>query len=424
MKKFFLDNEFIKHVLTLITGSSAAQIIPIAITPILTRIYSPDDFGAFALFIGISSIIGIIVTGRYELAINLPKEDEEAFHLVMVSLFLTCMSCVLLLVVIFIWGQYILEIFGKQKMKNLFYLMPIYILLIGVYRILDYWSFRKKYYKQVSVNRIVQRSFVGTTQLGFSYLSLSFKNIGLVAGEVVGQFVSSLFMIKFLWKKNSVLFAHFSLNQLIFLAKKYQNFPKYAIAAYGMNIASSQVAIILLDLFFGTGVVGFFALTDRVLRGPFSIIGTAIRDVFRQKASEEYASTSNCYILYKYTFIKLIIISSGLFIPLFFILPSVFEFIFGSEWKEAGNYAQIMTPMVALQFISHPLSAMFMISQKQRIDFVLQGILLLGVSLSFLLGMYLPDPKMIIKIFCVFTGGWYILNIVFSYFIAKGTFEN
>jgi len=49
INKLKLKSEFAKNVLTLMTGTTIAQAIPIAISPILTRIYTPEDFGVFAL---------------------------------------------------------------------------------------------------------------------------------------------------------------------------------------------------------------------------------------------------------------------------------------------------------------------------------------------------------------------------------------
>ena len=74
-------SEFTRNVLTLMTGTTIAQAIPIAISPILTRLYTPKDFGVLALFVAITSIFGSIANGRYELAIMLPKKDEDAVNI-------------------------------------------------------------------------------------------------------------------------------------------------------------------------------------------------------------------------------------------------------------------------------------------------------------------------------------------------------
>ena len=87
IRKILPKGEFSRNVLTLMTGTSIAQAIPIAISPILTRIYTPEDFGVFALYMAIATVVSVIATGRYETAIMLPKKDSEAINLFIVSIF-------------------------------------------------------------------------------------------------------------------------------------------------------------------------------------------------------------------------------------------------------------------------------------------------------------------------------------------------
>ena len=89
-------SEFSRNVLTLMTGTTIAQAIPIAISPILTRIYTPEEFGIFALYMAFISIGAAIVTGKYEMAILLPKRNEYAKYLVVISIFLTTCFSILL----------------------------------------------------------------------------------------------------------------------------------------------------------------------------------------------------------------------------------------------------------------------------------------------------------------------------------------
>jgi O-antigen/teichoic acid export membrane protein len=74
-------SEFGRNVLTLMTGTTIAQSIPVAITPILTRLYTPEDFGLLAVFVALTAILGSIANGRYELAIMHPEKDEESINI-------------------------------------------------------------------------------------------------------------------------------------------------------------------------------------------------------------------------------------------------------------------------------------------------------------------------------------------------------
>ena len=85
LRKFKIG-KFAKNVLTLLTGSTIAQAIPIAVSPILTRLYTPEDFGILALFLAIVSFIAIVFTGQYESAIILPEKYEDVINIFFLSL--------------------------------------------------------------------------------------------------------------------------------------------------------------------------------------------------------------------------------------------------------------------------------------------------------------------------------------------------
>ena len=106
IKTKILTSEFNRNVLTLMTGTTIAQAIPIAITPILTRIYTPEDFGVFAIFIAITSIFSVIVNWRYDIAIMLPKKDEEAINILALGFIISCIISLILLILVFFFKRF------------------------------------------------------------------------------------------------------------------------------------------------------------------------------------------------------------------------------------------------------------------------------------------------------------------------------
>jgi len=90
-------SEFSRNVLTLMTGTTIAQAIPIAISPVLIRIYTSEDFGVFALYMSIASILSVVATGRYEMAIMLPKKDSDAINVVVLSMIISFLLVLYLL---------------------------------------------------------------------------------------------------------------------------------------------------------------------------------------------------------------------------------------------------------------------------------------------------------------------------------------
>ena len=144
-----LKSEFSKNVLTLVTGTTIAQAIPIAISPILTRIYTPEDFGVLALFISITTILGTIANGRYELAIVLPKRDNNALELTALSIIITMGFSLLLVILVILFHDSLLSYLNNDRFSFWLYLIPLSVLLFSLFNILNYYHTRKKEYKTI-----------------------------------------------------------------------------------------------------------------------------------------------------------------------------------------------------------------------------------------------------------------------------------
>ena len=220
---------------------------------------------------------------------------------------------------------------------------------------------------------------------------------------------------------DKVLISKISKVKIIALGKKYKKFPKFLILAHGLNTISSQSPIILLSSLFNSTIVGFFLLTQRVVGMPMSLVARSIGDVFRQEASYKFTKDKECEAIYLSTLKKLIAIGIIPFILLFIFSPILFTFIFGEEWKISGTYAQILTPMFFLQFITSPLSSMFMVVEEQKLDLYWQIFLFILIIISLLVGKYIFNDSLItIFLFSLSYSVAYIINGFMTYRFSKG----
>ena len=178
---------------------------------------------------------------------------------------------------------------------------------------------------------------------------------------------------------------------------------------------------IFFNILFTSSVAGFYLLIQRVIGTPMTIVGGAIGDVFRQSASKTYGERGECISEYKNTFKKLLMVSIIPFSVFFFIAPDLFAIIFGENWSEAGEYAQILAPMFFLQFISNPMSNMYLIAEKQKKDLYLNIILIILTMLPFILAIYLPvSVETVICSFSFLYSCVYAGNLIVTYSFAKG----
>jgi len=406
-------SEFSRNVLTLMTGTTIAQAIPIAIGPILTRLYTPEDFGMFALYASITSIVAIVATGRYELAIMLPKKEIDAINVMVLSMGIVTIISFITFLIVSIFNTQITDLLGNDEISGWLYLMPFSIFVLGIYTNLNYWNNRKKQYKTLALNRVYQSSTTATSNLLLGWSKTG--SGGLIVGTLFGQVLAATILFKKTLNENHLLLNHINKLKIYSLSKKYIKFPRFDILASLSGIAAQQVPNILFNMFFNAATAGHYFLTQKMLGLPVTIMASAILDVFKEQASKDFQKYGNAKQIYIATFKKLFIMS---FIPsvlVFLFAVDLFGFVFGEAWKISGEYAQILTPMLFLRFISSPLSFMFYIGEKQNLNLYLQLGLLTLIFGSFYLG---ENAKDIVKYISLSFSLFYIAQLIISSKIA------
>ena len=245
-KRFLNLSQVNKNIVTLMTGTSIAQALPIAISPILTRLYTPEEFGLFALYVAIASIAAVVVTGRYELAIMLPKENGAAINITSLALCLTCVLSSILFLLIIIFNKNITYLLGSPEISNWLYFIPLSTLLVGIYQSLSYWNNRQGSYKNMALSRVSQGSASATVQLSCGYKALGAA--GLIGGHILGQAISTFLLLRIMFHHDKRELKQVSQKNIILQAKKYSHFPKFMIPGQLANVTSSYVPILLLGV--------------------------------------------------------------------------------------------------------------------------------------------------------------------------------
>ena len=372
-------SEFSRNFLTLMTGTTIAQAIPIAISPILTRIYTPEDFGVFALFISIVSMMAVISTAKYEMSILLPKQENFAYQLVVLSGFFVIMSSVLYLISLVFVESFL------YRFDTIYYLIPATVLFIGLNNTFDKYNNRIKNYKLMSYQRIIKTTVESVISISFMFF-LHLKT-GLIWGFVLGFFVSSGTMLYINAKYFHAKALRVSKTKMRSLAQKYSNFPKYNMPHALLNTLSSHTPIFLIPIFYTNTTLGFYALGVKMVQAPLGLVSSALFNVLGQKMAEEHAKGNEIYSLYKQMIKKLLFVALSL-IPLFLFADELFAFVFGAQWREAGEYVQIMMPILLATFVLSPLSSIPHIFQQQKKALYIEIFSTMAKIVPFLLGAY------------------------------------
>lgn len=418
MRSPLAPSAFVRQVLTLISGTGLAQALPILAAPLLTRLYSPIDFGIFAVFVAITGILGVLATGRYELAILLPAADEDAANLTALAITLSfCMSVAMFLLTLGL-AHPLAAALGKAYFATWLYLVPINVFAASSYQALNYWFNRQQQYRRLALNRI-NRAVITV----ISMLALGFQHEisgGLIIGTLLGQLVATG---AFAWQAARMNRYHcegISLASMRVVARRYVDFPKFSIPADTINALSAQGPLLVLSAFFGSIFAGFYGLTQRVLGGPLGIISTAFADVFKQRASRAFNEAGNCIEVWHTTFKYLVMLSLVPSVILALAAPTLFGVVFGSEWREAGRFAQLMSPYFFLAFIVSPLSRTLLVAEKQRENLLWQiGLALVTIGALFV-GVRAKQPTVSIALYSLSYSMMYLFYLRMSYRYAKG----
>jgi len=338
------------------SGTALAQVIPVLLSPVLTRLYSPEQYGTMALFTALVGIFSVVATFRYELSIMLPEKDSDAVNIIVLSLILNFSLSIILLIITFLFNERFTDLLNDPEISRWLYFVPVMVFLIGVFQSMHYWLSRKKHYKKLSAALISRSGIKGSAQVGVIYVLPGIGTAGLIGGAIFGQFVSTIIIVQQSLRQISSAFQKVSFKRITELAKKYKNFPVINTSHALANTLSSNLPVMLLTSFFSSKVAGLYSLALMAVMLPTGLVSNAIGQVFYQRISEAHNKKE---ALYPYT-IRLV---KGLFfvsiIPfglLFLLAPSLFGLIFGGQWTEAGLYTRILTPWIIMIFLVAPLS--------------------------------------------------------------------
>ncbi len=366
--RFPKKTSFAGDVLTLASGITLAQILTILVAPILTRIYSPEDFGLQALFVSITGIFGVIACLRYELSIMLPKSDEDAVNLLTLSLLIALIVSIFTIPVIWFARQPIQNILKAPQLSAYLWLVPLFTFTNGTSLSLNGWNSRIKQFRRLSVAGIINSIAVSGTKLGTGFAGYATAG-SLISANLVGQLTSSFILGGQVWKEDkSLLLKNIGWKKMISGLKRYHKLPLIDSWSSLLNVISWQLPTFLLSSFFSPVAAGFYSLGFQFIQLPMSLIGTSISQVFYQRASEAKFEGTLAQMV-KNVFRLLVVIGMFPILTLTVVGNDIFSVIFGNTWAEAGVYAQILSIWVFVWFVSSPLSTLWIVHENQEFGF-------------------------------------------------------
>lgn len=345
---------------TLVLGSGIGRVIGLASMPILTRLYAPEDFGLLAVFTALVAILAPLVTLRYVLALPLPRHDGTAMNLMVLSLALLAGSSGLIALLLWAFGPALLG----EALAPWWWLVTLGILTTALYELLTFWATRKRAYKIIATTSIWQSATGSLVMIGLGLLAV--KPGGLLIGRVVSQGGGIGSLLRGFWAAFQQNLRHIRFSRIRRVAWRYRGFPAWRVPSQFLMIFAQQAPLIFVAANFSVATTGQLSLALTGLTLSLNLLGGAAGKALYAEAARE-TRPAQITRMARQTQIRLLaiaLIPAGI---LLFAGDYLFVFIFGTEWREAGQYAQILAPLLVFQFSSAPLMQLLNLVARQTI---------------------------------------------------------
>jgi O-antigen/teichoic acid export membrane protein len=348
--------------MTLAGGAGVAQLIPILIAPVLTRFYSPDDFGSLALIISITNIMIIMCTGKLESAIMLPASRMEAFWIAFTAQVMTISTSAIAL--LYVCLDFLLDGPLYEGVGPILFLIPFLIYFLGVFQPLSFLSLRNKGFKMMSWSSLVASANNSIISL---LLGVFTASSGLVWGKLFGSIASFVVLVRSLRNGIIVSFRQFNFTKFKDILRKYKEFPIYVVPTTLMNMGIIEFFVILISIIYSKEEVGLFALARRMVFLPITVIGKSISQAYHQRLSVALIKGESIIKIFRSTVKMLFYIAAPISILIYFLSPIVFSLIFGEEWAISGKIASVLSLAFLMKFVVTPVTPIFSMSGNIRL---------------------------------------------------------
>jgi O-antigen/teichoic acid export membrane protein len=393
---------FADNVLTLAGGTTIALTVAVLASPITSRLFGPEAFGLAALFRSGAAMLAAIACLRYEMAIVLPKNDEDAVQLFALCYIILIAMTALTAILTYLFGTQVLFYMKASELNPILWLFPIYVFLIGLQIPLNLWYTRQKQFNIKATNRILNSFPISIGEIGGGWAGFR-TGTNLVIIRFISLIISPIFLV---WRllRGDVRFIirHVNPGGILRSARKYIKFPMFDTGSFLFGVLSSHVPIWLLTSFFSPAICGLYAKALYLLLLPANVIGQSVGQVFLQESAAAKAARLNLAGLFEVVFNRMITIGTLPFAILAIIGPELFQLFLGARWTESGVYAQILMPQIFLVFLIGSIDSLFGTLRKQELNLLSSAlILVLRVAILIYGGLMLRDVRLTLFIYMV-----------------------
>lgn len=412
-----MPSHFIRNSGTLLTGNVVAQGLAFLAYLLLLRLFTPDDFGLCNVFFSYTEVLIILSTCKYEMAIVVAPDDNEASLLARLAFRLNALLTLLLFVVAAVMA--LTGVTLSNLPAILLLLLPLLVYFTGTYRIYVFLCNRHKEYRALALGEVVSVSGGTVTRILFGLLAPVlnlFHTIGLPLGSVLGKMAGHAYLHHVVCRKNH--YYHPTAAPLRPIARKYINFARYVMPRELVSSFSANLPLMWLSLYFDKPLLGLFSLALTFTQRPAGILANTFEKVLYQSSSvtvqQQLPLRRN---ILRFAFLLGVGVTAVAAVVFLFAEP-LFVLLFGGQWVGTGYYVRCLLPWMSILVISNSLSFISSIFGTQRVDFILQVVQLLLRAVALYAGIRQGDFQLAVLLFCIVSAvvqavqlAWYLYQV-------------
>jgi len=334
------------------------------VAPVLSRLYSPSNFGVFTVLSSLVAIVASVAALRFELAVPLPERERDAHGLVALGLMSTGLTFALTSVVVALAGTRLAQAFNQPNLMPWLWCVPATSMLMGAYLVLNQLAIRHRRYGAIGRRNLLQSVAMVATQVAVGLTDL--KAGGLILGLGVAQATSAVSLVNGSGLCSREAKDGRQRHRLSQIAKRYRRFPLVLAPSGLLNVMGLQLPVVLIAYWYGSSVAGWLGLTQRVLSLPVMLVGTAIAQVYiaelARAARDDLARAERLFVVASQ---QLAAVALAAALVLMAVGPLLFGLVFGAPWKTSGAYAQALAVSLAAQLVAVPVSQTLIVFERQ-----------------------------------------------------------
>ena len=417
-RRYLPEKAFLRKLVTLASGTFVGQLLVIASAPLLTRLFTPEMFGYFAVFSAVTVIIATVICLRVEFAVPVIVGDDEAAAMVVGGTIIVTVMSLSTIVLVVVAGPWFARLVDAEPIAGLLWLVPAATWMWGIGSLLTYWSLRRGAYRVNGINRMLTLGTQAAGPIGLGLLGAGAP--GLIIGHLLGHLTRVGHHLAHLSAADRrLVVAALRPARIAQALRMNWRFPALTAPSSLVQTICDMTPAIAIAALYGPAAAGWYALGQRIMTIPLKLLGDAASEVFLGEGRDLQPAALHHFFLRTLVFFT--VLGILVMLPILIFAPAAFGFIFGEQWSISGFYVQLLVPLYFSRFVAHPISQILNMIGRQDLQFIAALINIIAITTSFGLGYYFswPVEKTIIA-FSILSAVSFILAIFVSWQLTRG----